>query len=105
MLRCARLIELPGRPMRPIAAALLAVLFTLPLSSQEKLVESIEVRVVNIDVVVTDRSGNPVHGLTQDDFQVFENGKPQKITNLYEVRSETESLQATGGLQKSSATT
>src|SRR4051812_11351585 len=89
--------------MRPFAAALLAVLLALPLSAQEKLVETIEVRVVNIDVVVTDRSGNAVHGLTQDDFEIFENGKPQKITNLYEVRSDSESLRVAGALEPSNA--
>jgi len=75
--------------MRSLAASLLAVSLALPLAGQEKLVESIEVRVVNVDVVVTDRSGNPVTGLTKDDFQLFENGKPQTITNIYEVRPET----------------
>ena len=34
---------------------------------------------VRFSVVVTDRSGAPVLGLTRDDFQVFEDGKPQKI--------------------------
>ncbi len=70
-----------------LLALLIAVAF--PLLAQQKLVESIEVRVVNIDVVVTDRAGNPVTGLTKDDFQLFENGRPQTITNLYEVRPET----------------
>jgi VWFA-related protein len=51
-----------------------------------QLSESIEVRVVNIDVVVTDRDGKPVTGLTKDDFEIFEDKKPQVITNFYEVR-------------------
>lgn len=55
-------------------------------AAQEKLVESIEVHVVNVDVVVTDRAGNPVTGLKRDDFEIYENGKPQAITNFYEVR-------------------
>jgi VWFA-related protein len=53
---------------------------------QQTLVESIEVRVANIDVVVRDKAGNPVTGLTKDDFELFEDGKKQPITNLYEVR-------------------
>jgi VWFA-related protein len=52
---------------------------------QQTLVESIEVRVANIDVVVRDKAGNPVTGLTKDDFELFEDGKKQPITNLYEV--------------------
>jgi VWFA-related protein len=37
-------------------------------------------RTVVEDVVVTDKSGRPVPGLRKEDFQVFENGKPQAIT-------------------------
>ena len=47
--------------------------------------ETIEVRVVNLDVVVTDRDGNPVTGLTRDDFEIYENGKKKEITNFLEV--------------------
>jgi VWFA-related protein len=32
-----------------------------------------------VDVVVTDRKGHPVKGLTRDDFQVFEDGVPQAL--------------------------
>ena len=71
-------------------ALLLSLAVQIPavtLRAQEnKLVETIEVRVTNVDVVVTDRQGNPVSGLTKDDFQLFENRKPQTITNFYEVR-------------------
>src|SRR5256885_17256223 len=68
--------------MRTIALLLIA----LSTAAQEKLVESIEVHVVNVDVVVTDRAGNPVTALKRGDFEVYENGKPQTITNFYEVR-------------------
>ena len=30
-------------------------------------------------MVVTDEKGNFISGLTRDDFEVFEDGKPQKI--------------------------
>src|SRR5205807_9284897 len=56
---------LRGRAMRPIAVSLWAVLIALPFGAQEKLVETIDVRIVNVDVVVTDRSGKPVTGLTK----------------------------------------
>jgi VWFA-related protein len=36
-------------------------------------------RIVYVDVVVHDSSGNLVHGLTQKDFKVSEDGKPQQI--------------------------
>jgi VWFA-related protein len=58
-------------------------------SAQAQVSEVIEVRVANVDVVVLDRSGKPITGLTKDDFQLFENGKPQPLTNFYEIRSQT----------------
>ncbi|HTA85797.1 MAG TPA: VWA domain-containing protein [Silvibacterium sp.] len=36
-------------------------------------------RLVYVDVVVHDSSGHLVHGLTQNDFKVIEDGKPQQI--------------------------
>ena len=39
----------------------------------------VEVNYVDVDVVVTDEQGHFVTGLTRDDFEVFEDGKPQKI--------------------------
>jgi VWFA-related protein len=51
----------------------------------EKLSATVDVRVINIDVVVNDKKGNPVRGLTAADFEVFENGVPQNITNFSEI--------------------
>ena len=70
---------------RTIFVALFLLAGFAPLSAQ--FVESIEVRVTNVDVVVTDRNGNPVEGLTKDDFEVSEDGKAQSITNFYEIRA------------------
>lgn len=44
------------------------------------------VRVVLLDVVVTDHAGNPVMGLTQDDFRIFEDKKLQKVSSFKEHR-------------------
>jgi len=67
----------------------IALCLPTPLRAQTKLVESIEVRVTNVDVVVTDKAGNPIVGLTKDDFEVYENNKRQTITNFYEVRPDS----------------
>jgi VWFA-related protein len=77
--------------MRRAAAAVLSILLCLPsvTSAQTKLVETIEVRVTNVDVVVTDAKGNPIVGLNKDDFEIYENGKLQPITNFYEVRPQS----------------
>jgi VWFA-related protein len=39
----------------------------------------VEVNYVDVDVVVTDEKGNLVSDLKREDFEVFEDGKPQKI--------------------------
>jgi VWFA-related protein len=36
-------------------------------------------RAVLVDVIVTDRNGNPVKGLKQEDFRILEQGRPQDI--------------------------
>jgi VWFA-related protein len=59
-----------------------------PVSELPKLSENIDVRIINIDVVVTDRKGNPIPGLKKEDFQLFENGVPKPISNFYEVERE-----------------
>lgn len=48
--------------------------------------ESLEVRVVNVEAVVTDRHGNRVPGLTPDDFRLRVDGKPMPIEYFTEVR-------------------
>lgn len=51
----------------------------------DNFIESVDVTVVNVDVYVTDKQGHRVTGLTKDDFDLFEDGKPVKITNFYAV--------------------
>ena len=63
----------------------LVTFLAVPLFAQAPLVEKIEVSVVNVDVTVTDRAGHPVRGLTRDDFEIFEDGVRQTITNFYVV--------------------
>jgi len=50
--------------------------------------ESIEVSIVNVDVFVTDSQGHRVQGLKKADFEIFEDGKRQQITNFAEYRGE-----------------
>ncbi len=56
--------------------------------------EHVTVRVLNVDVIVTDRSGQPVAGLGREDFELRVDGKPVSITNFYSEAGEVES--ATG---------
>ncbi len=47
--------------------------------------ESVDVSVTNVEVFVTDSKGQRVAGLTAADFDVKQDGIPQKITNFYAV--------------------
>ena len=51
-----------------------------PPADQPPVTFKVEVNYVEIDAVVTDQQGNLVRTLTKDDFQVFEQGKPQSIS-------------------------
>jgi VWFA-related protein len=52
----------------------------------QDLVEKIDVTLVNVDVTVTSKD-HSIHGLTRDDFEVFEDGRPQTITNFYAIEN------------------
>lgn len=60
-------------------------LFAEP-AAQSPLTESINVEVVNLDVIVTDAKGARVTGLSRDDFRVIEDDRPQQISNFSEYR-------------------
>jgi VWFA-related protein len=57
-------------------------------------VETVDVDVVQITAVVTDDRGQFVTGLTQKDFKVSEDGKPQQITSFSDERSPLELVTA-----------
>lgn len=69
-------------------AIILATLTSRAETQTSPLVETMEVRVVNIDVVVTDQAGRRVTGLTADDFEIFDGKKPQPISNFSEIDAE-----------------
>ena len=56
--------------------------------AQSKIGETIEVSIVNVDVVVTDKAGKRITGLTEKDFEIREGGKLQPISNFAEYRSD-----------------
>ncbi|HEX7151002.1 MAG TPA: VWA domain-containing protein [Thermoanaerobaculia bacterium] len=78
--------------MKGFPLALIALLTISPAVAQQPpapapakapaYLETFEVRIHNLDVVVTDAKGKPVSGLTKDDFIVTENGTPQSVTNF-----------------------
>jgi VWFA-related protein len=72
------------KKMKPTAAltAILLSLSPLLVSAQERpptFTEEVEVRVMDLDVVVTDKAGRPVPDLSRGDFTVRIGGKPVPI--------------------------
>ena len=57
-----------------------------PSSPLPEVVFSVTTTLVQVDAVVTDSKGHYVSDLTADDFAVYEDGKPQKITNFSYVQ-------------------
>lgn len=55
--------------------------------ASETFFEQLEVNVVNVEVYVTDKSGATVKGLTAADFEVLEDGRPQKISYFYAMEN------------------
>jgi VWFA-related protein len=53
-----------------------------------------ETVLLQVPVVVADRSGNHIHNLTKEDFQLFENGKEQKVASFEEVVTSNAKLPA-----------
>ncbi len=48
----------------------------------------ISTKLVQIDAVVTDKSGNPIKDLGAGDFEVLQDGKPQQIVSVSYVNTE-----------------
>lgn len=54
---------------------------------EEQFAETVDVQVVNVEVRVTDRKGRPVTGLTQEDFELYEDGRRVEIEYFAENRA------------------
>lgn len=81
-----------SRQRRPLLFLPLLLLFPLDAAPQQKpqipaIGETIEVSIINVDVVVTDAKGNRVRGLRKDDFEILENKSRQPISNFAEYSS------------------
>ena len=74
-------------------------------SSSRTPAKRIEVSIVNVDTVVTDKQGRRVHGLRKEDFEIYENGVRQPITNFAEYASERDATPAGVATPSAIATT
>jgi len=69
--------------MRPVFSCVASAALALPLAAQTgSISRSVSVSVTNVDVVVTDSSGRPITDLSSADFEIFQDGKVQPITNF-----------------------
>lgn len=68
--------------LSPLAGQAQAGAQSEPTASPASFTERVEVNVINVDVVVTDRSGKPIPGLTEEDFEVYDQGARVAITNF-----------------------
>ena len=57
---------------------------TLGAQPNQTFIDTVDVQVVEVDVVVTDRKGRPVKDLAREDFELYVDGQPVEITNFYE---------------------
>jgi VWFA-related protein len=72
--------RLPGFPTFMIFMSFMVVLLANAAGQQQTFRTRVEV--VQLDVSVLDKHRRPVRGLTQDDFTILEDGKPQKIVGF-----------------------
>ena len=75
---------------RFVTGAALTLLAALPAVAQddtlpELFADVMDVRVVNVEVVVTDRKGNRIHGLEAEDFELRVDGEPVPVDYFAEV--------------------
>src|SRR6185369_15275557 len=71
-----------ANPSQPVDARPLNVQKEVPDKADKEPVVKISVTLVQLDAVVTDQKGNPVTDLRKEDFEVYQDGKRQQITNL-----------------------
>ena len=91
--------------IRNLTAALLVATITVPATfaqskpaaDQQPLTMSVDVRIINVDVVVTDRKGNPVPNLKASDFEIYENGVLKPVSNFYEIVGNQTRMEPEGG--------
>ena len=77
-------------------SVVLALFFAQSPQTTPTFLETLDVRITNVDVVVTDRAGKPVLNLGREDFVILENGAPQTITNFAEYGGTSGTAEAMG---------
>ena len=68
-----------------VSGGLLQAQETTP-NPEQLFMDTVHVNLVNFDVFVTDKQGNPVNDLTAADFEVLEDGRPVAVTHFRRVQ-------------------
>jgi VWFA-related protein len=68
---------------------LLAAFASIGAAQVPRTQETLEVSLTNVDVIVTDREGRHVRGLTREDLELYENGKRRPISHFTEYTAQT----------------
>ncbi len=74
-----------GRAWAALLPALVAAAISTAQESPGTFAETVDVRVVSVDVFVTDKKGRRVSGLGREDFAVFQDGRPVEVTNFSRI--------------------
>src|SRR5437016_3985354 len=99
-------VLLTGRPMRTKILFTFIIILTLfaPVFGQQPKpspqvgtqskdeVVRVTTNLVQVDVVVTDKDGKQVSDLRPEDFEVFEDGRKQRITNFSYISTDAASI-------------
>lgn len=87
--------------MRSVTIALAAVVSLAAPSAMaqqdEPISDAIDVSVVNVEVVVSDKDGRPVDGLSRDDFEIYEDGQLMELSNFFASRAPGGAGETTSG--------
>jgi VWFA-related protein len=82
-----------------IALATVWSLLDAQLPAPPALTEKMDVTVVNVDVTVMDRHGTPIRHLTRDDFEIFEDGVLQPVSNFDRVEDSAAVAKTSGAAE------
>jgi VWFA-related protein len=82
---------------RRLGGLIVVGLLAAPLSAQQAPTFRSSVRLVNVTVIAHDSAGRPVTNLTASDFQVFEDGKEEKI-EVFSINTDRQAQTATAAL-------
>lgn len=63
-------------------AVALTLLFSAVAAAQQPVAETVEVTLVEVPVTVIGGGGEPVRGLTRENFEIYDRGKKREITNF-----------------------